>query len=86
MKIQTPGLMRFVESAGQNRLVVAGGETSTAVCARSGVEGMRVWKEIQQGLPSCIPLDDPPRMLVLKLGSFGKPDFFERALEHWRES
>ena len=25
---------------------------------------------------------DPPRMLVLRLGSFGKPDFFKRALEH----
>jgi uncharacterized protein YgbK (DUF1537 family) len=77
---------RVLKAAGQNRLVVAGGETSAAVCARLGVEGMRVWKEIQPGLPSCISLDDPPRMLVLKSGSFGKPDFFERALEHLRES
>jgi uncharacterized protein YgbK (DUF1537 family) len=77
---------RVLEAAGQNRLVVAGGETSAAVCARLGVEGMRVWKEIQPGLPSCISLEDPPRMLVLKSGSFGKPDFFERALEHLRES
>ena len=71
---------------GQNRLVVAGGETSAAVCARLGIDGMRVWKEIQPGLPSCISLNDPPRMLVLKSGSFGKPDFFERALEHLRHS
>jgi uncharacterized protein YgbK (DUF1537 family) len=43
---------------------------------------MRVWKEIQPGLPSCISLTDPPLMLVLKSGSFGKPDFFEQAIRH----
>jgi uncharacterized protein YgbK (DUF1537 family) len=79
-------MARTLAETGQNRLVVAGGETSAAVCARLGINGMRVWKEIQPGLPSCISLNDPPRMLVLKSGSFGKPDFFERALEHLRES
>ena len=77
---------RVLAGTGQNRLVVAGGETSAAVCTRLGVDGMRVWKEIQPGLPSCVSLNNPPRLLVLKSGSFGKPDFFERALEHLRES
>jgi uncharacterized protein YgbK (DUF1537 family) len=77
---------RTLEVTGQNRLVVAGGETSAAVCARLGINGMRVWKEIQPGLPSCVSLNDPPRMLVLKSGSFGKLDFFERALEHLKET
>jgi uncharacterized protein YgbK (DUF1537 family) len=76
---------RVLEATGQNRLVVAGGETSAAVCARLSIDGMRVWKEIQPGLPSCVSLEDSPRMLVLKSGSFGKPDFFERALEHLRK-
>lgn len=76
---------RALADSGQNRLVAAGGETSAAVCTRLGINGMRVWKEIQPGLPSCISLNDPPRMLVLKSGSFGKPDFFERALEHLKE-
>lgn len=31
-------------------------------------------------------LNDLPLMLVLKSGSFGKPDFFVRALEHLRNS
>ncbi len=70
----------------QNRLIVAGGETSAAVCARLAIHGMRVWKEIQPGLPSCMSLNDPPRLLVLKSGSFGRPDFFEKALEHLKES
>ena len=77
---------RTLHETGQNRLVVAGGETSAAVCTRLDIDGMRVWKEIQPGLPSCISLNDPPRMLVLKSGSFGKPDFFERALEHLKKT
>ena len=76
---------RVLSLSGQNRLVVAGGETSAAVCARLGVNGMRVWKEIQPGLPSCISLNEPPILLVLKSGSFGKADFFEKALEHLRQ-
>jgi uncharacterized protein YgbK (DUF1537 family) len=76
---------RILADTGQNRLVVAGGETSAAVCARLGINGMRIRKEIQPDLPSCVSLNDPPRILVLKSGSFGTPDFFERALEHLRE-
>jgi uncharacterized protein YgbK (DUF1537 family) len=77
---------RTLESTGQNRLIVAGGETSAAVCTRLGVDGMQIWKEIQPGLPSCVSLNDPSRMLVLKSGGFGKPDFFERALDHLKET
>jgi len=77
---------RILSETGQNRLIVAGGETSAAVCAQLGINGMQVWKEIQPGLPSCVSLNEPSRMLVLKSGSFGKADFFERALEHLREA
>jgi uncharacterized protein YgbK (DUF1537 family) len=73
-----------LERSGQNRLIVAGGETSAAVCARLGVNGMVIWKEIQPGLPSCLTLSPNPLLLVLKSGSFGSPDFFQRALEHLR--
>lgn len=76
---------RVLALSGQNRLVVAGGETSAAVCDRLGVNGMRIWKEIQPGLPSCLSFTEPPRLLVLKSGSFGKTDFFEAALRHLRE-
>jgi uncharacterized protein YgbK (DUF1537 family) len=71
-----------LRSTGQNRLIVAGGETSAAVCDQLGVYSMRVWKEIQPGLPSCLSLNNPNRLMVLKSGSFGNPDFFEKALTH----
>lgn len=73
---------RVLRRTGQNRLLVAGGDTSAAVCARLGVRGLRVWKEIEPGLPSCVTLSSPPVLLVLKSGSFGKPGFFNQALEH----
>jgi uncharacterized protein YgbK (DUF1537 family) len=73
---------QVMERTGQYRLIVAGGETSAAVCNRLGIKGLRIWKEIESGLPSCVSLDTEPKLLVLKSGSFGKPDFFARALEH----
>ncbi|MBE0410512.1 MAG: hypothetical protein IBX69_12360 [Anaerolineales bacterium] len=63
---------------------MAGGETSAAVCEHLDVFSMRVWKEIQPGLPSCVTLHPPRRLLVLKSGSFGNSDFFEQALNHLR--
>ena len=75
---------RVMAMTGQNRLVVAGGETSAAVCARLGVRGLRVWKEIQPGLPSCVSLTPDPLLLVLKSGSFGDATFLEQALDHLR--
>ncbi|WP_158299260.1 four-carbon acid sugar kinase family protein [Paenibacillus antri] len=70
---------------GQNRLVTAGGETSASICDKLGVSGMRVWKEIEPGVPSCITLSEEPLMLVLKSGSFGKPSFLYDALQHLLE-
>jgi uncharacterized protein YgbK (DUF1537 family) len=73
-----------LERTGQNRLLIAGGETSDAVCRRLNVNSLQIHEEIQPGLPSCFSLTDPPLLLVLKSGSFGSPDFFEQALNHLR--
>ncbi|MEC0178467.1 four-carbon acid sugar kinase family protein [Paenibacillus favisporus] len=67
---------------GQRRVVIAGGETSAAVCGRLGITGLRVLKEIEPGLPSCMSLDGKARLLVLKSGSFGSPEFIVKAIEH----
>lgn len=76
----------IVEHTGVNRLLVAGGETSADICRRLGIQAQAVYQEIQPGLPSCLSLDGPPMLLVLKSGSFGSPDFFERALEHLKQA
>jgi uncharacterized protein YgbK (DUF1537 family) len=71
---------------GQNRLLVAGGETSDAVCQRLGIHSLQLHREIQPGLPSCFSLTGPRCLLVLKSGSFGSPDFFARAFDHLKEA
>ncbi|HET7615525.1 MAG TPA: nucleotide-binding domain containing protein, partial [Bacillales bacterium] len=67
---------------GLNRMLVAGGDTSAAVCKRLGINGMQIWREIEPGLPSCLTFSQPPMLFVLKSGSFGKTDFFETAFDH----
>mgnify|MGYP000985367194 CR=1 FL=1 len=39
------------------------------------MRGLRIWKEIQPGLPSCVSLTSEPVLLVLKSGSFGDAAF-----------
>ncbi|HEU5140462.1 MAG TPA: four-carbon acid sugar kinase family protein [Bacillales bacterium] len=73
---------KIMQQSGQNRLIVAGGDTSGAVCSRLGIKGMRVCEEIAPGLPSCISLSGQPVALVLKSGSFGRNDFLEKAFSH----
>jgi uncharacterized protein YgbK (DUF1537 family) len=73
---------RTLQDSGGQRLVVAGGETSAAICRRLGVHGLQVWQVLQPGLPSCVSLSTPPLLLVLKSGSFGSADFLEQAINH----
>jgi uncharacterized protein YgbK (DUF1537 family) len=75
-----------LERTGGRRLLVAGGETSAAICRRLGIGGVRIWREIQPGLPSCVSLTEPALLLVLKSGSFGTADFLEQAYDHLARS
>jgi uncharacterized protein YgbK (DUF1537 family) len=67
--------------AGVRRLVVAGGETSGAVVAALGVQGLRIGPEIDPGVPWTASLGDEPIALALKSGNFGADDFFLRAFD-----
>lgn len=75
---------RCVQKLELTRLLIAGGDTAAAVSARLGIHGMRVWREIEPGIASCISLTEKPLFLVLKPGGFGGPDFFARAVAHLR--
>lgn len=74
-----------LEKTRQNRLVIAGGDTSAAVCEKLGITEMRIWKEIAPGLPSCLSFSEPPLWLVLKSGSFGGEDFIQSAIAHLKQ-
>ena len=62
------------------RLVVAGGDTSEAVCAKLGVQRMLILREIEPGIPSVLGSGNCGELLmVLKSGSFGSESFLEKA-------
>jgi uncharacterized protein YgbK (DUF1537 family) len=66
-------------AAGVRRMVVAGGETSGAVVGALGIEGLRVGREIDPGVPWTASIAADPVALALKSGNFGSDDFFLKA-------
>ena len=70
-----------VARSGVDRILALGGDTSAAVCAALGVEETVVLDELAAGLPVSLAPGPPARLLVLKSGSFGGPDFGVRAVE-----
>lgn len=76
---------RCRESAGVRRLVVAGGDTSAAVCRALGIRGLRVLDEVAPGVPACLSLSRDAVAAVFKSGSFGGPEFLVEAVAHLQE-
>lgn len=71
---------------GMTRYVVAGGETSDAVSRGLGVRTMRIWQEIEAGVPvmTAKTHHGSELLLVLKSGSFGSPAFLRKAVDALR--
>jgi 3-dehydrotetronate 4-kinase len=61
-------------------LIIAGGETSGALCRRLDLGALRVGRNIEPGVPLCFSLGRFRLPLVLKSGSFGARDFYDKAL------
>lgn len=70
-----------VVKTGLKRLVIAGGDTSGTICRKLGIKGNIVIQEIETGLPSGLALGRE-MLIVLKSGSFGKPEFLQKAVDH----
>lgn len=68
-------------SAGVNRFIVAGGETSGTVVEALQVKRLSVGKAIAPGVPWVFSTE-PPLALALKSGNFGDEDFFFTAQEY----
>lgn len=69
-----------LEGANVGGLVVAGGETSGAVCRRLALGALRVGRNIEPGVPVCVSLGRLKLPVVLKSGNFGGEDFYGKAL------
>lgn len=70
---------RAVAELGVTQLVVAGGETSGAVCRALGLRALGIREHVAPGLAWCSPRPDPGLRLLLKSGNFGGEDLFEEA-------
>jgi uncharacterized protein YgbK (DUF1537 family) len=73
-------VLEILEGQAVGGLVVAGGETSGAVCRRLGLGALRVGRNIEPGVPLCHSLGRFPLPVVLKSGNFGGTDFYAKAL------
>lgn len=71
---------------GLSRYLVAGGETSDAVSRGLGVRTMRIWQEIEPGVPvmTARTFSGDELALVFKSGSFGSDAFLLRAAQTLR--
>lgn len=67
---------------GANRYLTLGGETSDAVRGALGIRAMRIYEEIDVGVPLMIGkcASGEEMLLVFKSGSFGSDDFLVRAI------
>jgi uncharacterized protein YgbK (DUF1537 family) len=61
-------------------LIVAGGETSSAICRTLAIGALEVGLNIEPGVPLCFPLGTFSAPVVLKSGNFGSVDFYGRAI------
>ena len=65
--------------AGVRRLILAGGETSSAAVERLDLRALHIGPTIDPGVPWTFSLGNDPLALALKSGNFGAPDFFTSA-------
>jgi uncharacterized protein YgbK (DUF1537 family) len=75
---------RVAETTGQDRLILAGGETASAACAHLGISGLRIGEAVEPGIPVCEPLGRKPIRLLLKGGSMGADNLLARGIERLR--
>lgn len=68
-----------VRRGGLRHLLVAGGETSGAVCQALGLGAVEILRELAPGVPLCRALPDRDLIIALKGGNFGADDFFNTA-------
>jgi uncharacterized protein YgbK (DUF1537 family) len=74
-------VMRRVEECPPEGLILAGGETASAICRALCFGAVEIGSNIEPGVPLCFPLGGPAVPLVLKSGNFGSVDFYGKAID-----
>ncbi len=76
----TANLAQRAVDAGYTRIIIAGGETSSAVAKKLGYDSFEIGESVAAGVPVMAPLSNPEIRVIFKSGNFGQVDMFERAL------
>lgn len=65
-------------------LIVAGGETSSAIMRALDLRGLKVGPNMEPGIPIGVALREPSLAVALKSGNFGSDDFYAKAIDVMR--
>jgi uncharacterized protein YgbK (DUF1537 family) len=74
-------VLRAVEQCPPAGLIVAGGETASAICRTLRLGALEVGRNIEPGVPLSFPLSGLGAPLVLKSGNFGSDGFYGKAID-----
>jgi 3-dehydrotetronate 4-kinase len=72
-------VLKILEEQTVGGLIVAGGETSGALCRRLELGALDIGRNVEPGVPLCFSLGKFKMPVVLKSGNFGSPDFYGKA-------
>lgn len=72
---------RVVDTYDLRGLILTGGNTAKAVCDELGATGIRIWEEVEPGIPLGRLVGDRELLIVTKAGAFGTQQALLRALE-----
>ncbi len=75
---------KIVVKKGYKRIIVAGGETSSALVKSLNYDSFLIGQSIASGVPVMSPTENEDLRIVLKSGNFGDEDFFVKALNMTR--
>jgi uncharacterized protein YgbK (DUF1537 family) len=78
-------VLQILEMTSPAGLIVAGGETSTAICRTLELGAFDVGSNIEPGVPLCISQGRFQLPVVLKSGNFGSPNFYSKAIQAIQE-
>jgi uncharacterized protein YgbK (DUF1537 family) len=74
-------VLEILETQPASGLIIAGGETSGALCRRLELAALHVGHNIEPGVPLCFSRGRFQLPVVLKSGNFGSDDFYGKVLK-----
>ena len=72
---------RVADSVALRGVALTGGDTAKAVCGQLGGVGIKIWEEVEPGIPLGRLVGEQELLVVTKAGGFGTPEALVNALD-----